>query len=76
MIFTNLLTAVMKLEVSLDILKVFDKVWHDRIIFKLERNGISGKLHEIFHGFLLNRKQRVVLNGQVSSWNSVKAGVP
>ena len=28
------------------------------------------------HGFLVNRKQRVVLNGQVSSWASVQAGVP
>ena len=26
--------------------------------------------------FLTNRKQRVVLNGQSSSWTNVKAGVP
>ena len=26
--------------------------------------------------FLSNRKQRVVLNGQVSTWTSVNAGVP
>ena len=62
--------------VFLDISKAFDKVWHDGIIFKLEQNGISGKLHKLLHDFLVNRKQRVVLNGQVSSWSNVEAGVP
>ena len=38
--------------VFLDISKVFDKVWHEGLIFKLKQNG-----------FLSNRKQRVVLNG-------------
>ena len=57
-------------------LEVFDKVWHDGIIFKLEENGISGKLHKLLHDFLANRKQRVALNGQVSSWPNVKSGVP
>ena len=58
--------------VFLDISKAFDKVWHDGIIFKLEQNGI---LHKLLRDFLVNRKQRVVLNGQVSSWNNVEAGV-
>ena len=62
--------------VFLDISKAFDKVWHDGIILKLEQNGMSGKLHILLHDFLVNRKQRVVLNGQVSSWVNVKSGVP
>ena len=62
--------------VFLDISKAFDKVWDDGIIFKLEQNGISGKLHKLLNDFLVNRKQRVVLNGQVSSWANVKSGVP
>ena len=33
--------------VFLDISKAFDKVWHDGVIFKLERNGISGDLLNI-----------------------------
>ena len=63
-------------DVFLDVSKAFDKVWHDGIILKLEQNGISGKLHKLLHDFFVNRKQMVVLNGQVSSWVNVKAGVP
>ena len=61
--------------VFLDILKAFDKVWDDGIIFKLEQNGISRKLRKLLRDFLVNRKQRVVFNGQVSPWANVKAGV-
>ena len=62
--------------VFLDISKAFDKVWLDGVIFKLEQNGISGDLLNILIDFLSNRKQRVVLNGQISAWGSVNAGVP
>ena len=58
--------------VFLVISKAFNKIWHDGIIFELEQNGISGKLHKLLHDFLVNRKQRVVLNWQVSSWVNVK----
>ena len=60
--------------VFLDILKAFNKVWHDGIIFKVEQIGKSGQLHKLLHDFLVNRKQRVVL--LISSWVNVKAGVP
>ena len=62
--------------VFLDISKTFDKVWHEGLIFKLELNGISGKLLRLIKDFLSDRKQRVVLNGQCSSWMDVQAGVP
>ena len=58
--------------VFLDISKAFDKVWHYGLIFKLQENGISGNLLKV----LTNKKQRVVLNGQSSSWTNVKAAVP
>ena len=60
----------------LDISKAFDKVWHEGLLFKLERIGISGNLLSLLKSFLSNRFQRVVLNGQCSSWSSVLAGVP
>ena len=53
-----------------------DRVWHDGLIFKLQENGISGKLLLLLKDFLKSRKQRVVLNGQHSSWRDVNAGVP
>ena len=46
------------------------------IIFKLKQNGISGKLLSALSDFLKDRKQRVILNGQVSLWTGVNAGVP
>ena len=62
--------------VFLDISKAFDKVWHDGIIFKLTQNGISGNLLNLLRDFLNERKQRVILNGQFSTWKNVSAGVP
>ena len=60
----------------LDISKAFDKVWHKGLIQKLKQNGIGGSLLKILTDFLKSRKQRVVLNGQNSSWSDVLAGVP
>ena len=62
--------------VFLDISKAFDKAWHKVLIHKLEQNGISGPLLKILTDFLKFRKQRIVLNGQHSSWSDVLAGVP
>ena len=55
--------------------KAFDKVWHNGLIYKLKQNGVSGDLLRWITDFLDDRKQRVVLNGQYSSWASVKARV-
>ena len=74
---TYLLMMDLKLEVFfLDISKAFDKVWYEGIIFELKQNGISDDLLNILSDFLRNRKQRVTLNGQSSSWSNVNAGVP
>ena len=62
--------------VFLDISKAFDKVWHEGLIFKLEQNGISGKLLEFFRSYLTNRKQRVILNGTYSELSRIESGVP
>ena len=62
--------------VFLDISKAFDKVWHEGVIFILEQNEISGDLLNILIDFASNRKQRVVLNGQVSAWANLNAVVP
>ena len=62
--------------IFLDISKAFDKVWHKGLIYKLRQYGFSGNLLALLTDFLSNRKQRVVLNGQHSSWADIKAGVP
>ena len=62
--------------VFLDISKAFDKVWHKALLFKLKSYGVEGKAYKILKDYLSNRKQRVLLNGQFSSWLPINAGVP
>ena len=56
--------------------KAFDKVWHEGLLLKLKANGIDGPLFLLIKDFLSERFQRVVLNGKMSSWERVSAGVP
>ena len=60
----------------LDVSKSFDRVWHDGLIYKLKRCGVSGEFLSLNRSFLKDRKQRTVLNGQSSSWGDISAGVP
>ena len=46
------------------------------LIFKLKQNGISGSLLQLLENYLLNRKQRVVLNGSFSDYSVIESGVP
>ena len=43
---------------------------------RVKQNGISDKLLRVLSGFLENTKQRVTLNGKVSSWAGANAEVP
>ena len=45
-------------------------------IYKLTQNGISRNLLNLLEDFLKERKQCVVLNGQVSTWKNINAEVP
>ena len=62
--------------IFLNIFKVFDRVWHEGLLFKLQQNRTSGELNTLIKGFLSCRKQRVALNGQHLSWADVKVGIP
>ena len=55
-------------------MKAFDKVWYQDLYYNLRQNGTSGKLLNTT-AFLDNRNQRVILNGQYSSWAKVETGV-
>ena len=59
-----------------DISKAFDRVWHKGLLFKLKSIGISNELLKWFSDYLSNRRQRVCLKGQFSSWRQDTAGVP
>ena len=60
----------------LDISKAFDKVWNEGLIFKLKTFSTDGKLLKLLENYLTDCQQRVVLNGQTSSWQNIYAGVP
>ena len=51
-------------------------MWHDGLIYKIKCIDITGNSLKLIESFLSNRFQRVVLNGQSSSWTPVYAGVP
>ncbi|KAI8490374.1 hypothetical protein Bbelb_316420 [Branchiostoma belcheri] len=52
--------------IYLDFEKAFDTVPLKRLISKMERYGVGGKLRDWIEDFLSNREQRVVVNGQFS----------
>ena len=60
----------------MDISKVFDRIWHDGLLFKLKLSGICSRYYNLIQSFLDNRHQSVVVNGQSSKWSLVEAGVP
>ena len=55
---------------------VFDKVPHQRLILKLKSHGMENSIINWIEQWLTDRRQRVVVDGEVSSWKSVLSGVP
>ena len=62
--------------IYLDFQKAFDKVPHQRLILKLKSHGMGNNIINWIEQWLTDRKQRVVVDGEVSSWKSVLSGVP
>ena len=60
----------------LDISKVLDIVCHDGLIYKIKSFGISNTPLKLIEKLLSDIYQRIVLNGQSSSWAEVLADVP
>jgi len=60
----------------LDFAKAFDKGPHHRLLMKLKSHWINGKVYNWIQAWLRGRKQRVCLNGCLSSWSIVTSGVP
>ncbi len=64
------------LSVFFDHTKVFDKVWHRGLLYKINKCGSEGYLQKWLTSYMSNRKQLVALNGVSSDLNELKAGVP
>ena len=62
--------------IYLDFQKAFDKVPHQRLILKLKSHGMGNSIINWIEQWLTVRRQRVVIDGEVSSWKSVLSGVP
>jgi len=61
--------------VFLDLAKAFDKVPHLRLMEKLKKHGIGGKLLRIIANWLSTRRQRVIrIKGVTSAWHEVWSG--
>ena len=62
--------------IYLDFQKAFDKVPHQRLLLKLKAHGIGDSITDWIEQWLTDRRQRVVVDGEVSNWKSVLSGVP
>ena len=59
--------------IHLDISKALDKVSHEDLIFKSKTYGADGNRLKLLE---TDCHQKVVLNGQTSSWQNIYAGIP
>ena len=59
-----------------DFSKAFDRVSHDLLLYKLTSYNLHPNLLLLLRSYLTNRKHRVVVDGQCSSWNLVPSGIP
>ena len=62
--------------IYLDFKKAFDKVPHQRLLLKLKAHGIGNGMINWIEKWLFGRRQRVVVDGEVSNWKAVLSGVP
>ena len=62
--------------VDLDFSAAFDGVNHEAFIYKLKQLAVAGPFLGTLLGFLTDIVQRVVVDGQYSTWRNVISGVP
>ena len=54
--------------IYLDFQKAFDKVQHKRLLLKLKAHGIRDGIINWIDQWLTDRRQRVVVDGEVLNW--------
>ena len=62
--------------IFIDMLKAFDKMWHQGLLLKLKSNGVERNLLRLLENCLDNRKQSAILDGHCSPWKIILSGVP
>ncbi len=62
--------------IYMDFMKAFDSVPHRKLLHKLKGYNITGKVHKWIEGFLIGRRQRVLVNNIPSREERVTSGVP
>ena len=62
--------------IVMDFSKAFDKVSHQKLVWKLQRYGICNRTNAWIASFLTGRTQRVLVEGEASSTATVSSGVP
>jgi len=61
--------------IMLDFCKAFDTVAYNHLLNKLKYYGIQGKIYEWLYTWLIQRTQRVVLDGFTSNYIKVESGM-
>ena len=59
-----------------DFQKASDKVPHQRLLLKLKAHGIGDVIIDRIKQWLIDRRQLIVVDGEVSNWKSVFSWVP
>ena len=62
--------------IYLDFQKAFDKVPHQRLTINLKSHGTGISIINWIEQWLTDRRQRAVVDGEVSNWKQVLSGVP
>ncbi|KFM59365.1 RNA-directed DNA polymerase from mobile element jockey, partial [Stegodyphus mimosarum] len=60
----------------LDVVKAFDRVWHEGLIYKLIQQGLEREMIQLIVSFITNRTFAVSIGEDQSSIHTINAGVP
>ena len=62
--------------IYLDMVQAFDRVPHQKLLYKLRFFGFRDPLLSWIEHYLTNRRHRVIIGGMASQWKPVTSGVP